>query len=335
LEIKKKKRKKKQKNDDTKSKEEELEKRKEEPENKIKNEQKGKIMSEFRASNNVRLISYKEARELDLDTVAYIVLTDGTVLVVRKEYENESQDLYRKKVNKKARNIPIKAMKANYQSFYDNNIIEPNQTPQFQMPNFKKMIFQKEIQQQPISIPYSKQNYSFNTPIYPNNMTFLSQSNKKNLKKNSNTSLKLNKSSVSPPWKVVKEAKPLNFIAPTNIEKEKYFSRNYVVNQENMTQPNNNERYRRFIKISPQRQPPSNKYTIINAIPYYETNSDQIIDNSQTNPDMILYQDADSEPNFSQYNQYKNARNPIFSYSPIKGNYSENNYNSFEQDSNL
>jgi hypothetical protein len=319
-------------------KEEKVKNKKEKPkkeQSSKKEEQKEKIMSEIKTNSKIRLISYKDARELDLDTVAYIVLTDGTVLVVRKEYENESQDLYRKKVNKKARNIPIKAMKTNYQSFYDNNIIEPNQTPQFQMPNFKKMIFQKEVQQQPIPIPYSKQNYSFNTPIYPNNMTFLSQSNKKNLKKNSNTSLKLNKSSVSPPWKVVKEAKPLNFIAPTNIEKEKYFSRNYVVNQENMTQPNNNERYRRFIKISPQRQPPSNKYTIINAIPYYETNSDQIIDNSQGNGDMIIFQDLDSEPNFSQYSQYKNTRNPNYAYSPIRSNFSENNYNSFEQDSNL
>ena len=155
------------------------------------------------------------------------------------------------------------------------------------------------------------------------------------MKKNSNVSVKLNKSSISPPWKIVKEVKPLNFMTPTNIAKEKYPTRNFVVCQENMTQPNINDQYRRFIKISPQREPPSNKYTIINAIPYYETRSNQIIDNSQTNPDMILYQDADSEPNFSQYNQFKNARNPIFSYSPIKGNYSENNYNSFEQDSNL
>ena len=54
-------------------------------------------MSEFRASNKVRLISYKEARELDLDTVAYIVLTDGSVLVVRKEYGNQKQNKIKKK----------------------------------------------------------------------------------------------------------------------------------------------------------------------------------------------------------------------------------------------
>ena len=54
-------------------------------------------MSEFRASNKVRLISYKEARELDLDTVAYIVLTDGSVLVVRKEYGNKKQNKIKKR----------------------------------------------------------------------------------------------------------------------------------------------------------------------------------------------------------------------------------------------
>ena len=317
-------------------KEEKIENKNEKPKKEefVKKEEKKEIiMSEIKKNSKVRLISYKDARELDLDTVAYIVLTDGSVLVVRKEYENENQDSYRKKVNKKTKNIPIRVMKENYQSFYDNNIIRSNQASQFQMPNFKKMIFQKEIQEHPIAIPYPKQNYSFNTQIYPNN--FLYQSNKKTMKKNSNVSVKLNKSSISPPWKIVKEVKPLNFMTPTNIAKEKYPTRNFVVCQENMTQPNINDQYRRFIKISPQREPPSNKYTIINAIPYYETRSNQIIDNSQTNPDMILYQDADSEPNFSQYNQYKNARNPIFSYSPIKGNYSENNYNSFEQDSNL
>ena len=63
----------------------------------MKKEFKGKIMSEFRASNRVSLISYKEARELDLDTVAYIVLTDGSVLVVRKEYGNQKQNKIKKK----------------------------------------------------------------------------------------------------------------------------------------------------------------------------------------------------------------------------------------------
>ena len=316
-------------------KEEKIENKKEKPKKEEpakKEEKKEIVMSEIKKNSKVRLISYKDARELDLDTVAYIVLTDGSVLVVRKEYESESQDLYRKKVNKKTRNIPIRVMKTNYESFNDNNVIRSNQAPQFQMPNFKKMIFQKEIQEQPVPIPYPKQNYSFNTQIYPNN--FLYQSNKKNLKKN-NVSVKLSKSSISPPWKIVKDVKPLNFMTPTNIEKEKYLTRNYVVSQENMTQPNINDQYSRFIKISPLRQPPSNKYTVINAIPYYETSSNQIIDNSQTNPDMVLYQDLDSEPNFSQYNQYKNARNPSLAYSPIKGNYSENNYNSFEQDSNI
>ena len=58
-------------------------------------------MSEFRASNKVCLISYKEARELDLDTVTYIVLTDGSVLVVRKEYGNKKQNIIKKKINNK------------------------------------------------------------------------------------------------------------------------------------------------------------------------------------------------------------------------------------------
>jgi hypothetical protein len=54
-------------------------------------------MSKFRASIKVRLICYKEARELDLDSVAYIVLTDGSVLIVRKEYENKKQNIIKKR----------------------------------------------------------------------------------------------------------------------------------------------------------------------------------------------------------------------------------------------
>ena len=214
-------------------KEEKAENKKEKPkkeESAKKEGQKEILMSEIKKNSKVRLISYKDARELDLDTVAYIVLTDGSVLVVRKEYENE--DSYRIKTNKKTKNIPIRVMKGNYQNFYDNNIMQSNQAPQFQIPNFKRMIFQKEIQEQPIPIPYPKQNYSFNTQIYPNN--FLYQSNKKTMKKNSNVSVKLNKSSISPPWKIVKEVKPLNFMTPTNIAKEKYPTRNFVVCQENI-----------------------------------------------------------------------------------------------------
>jgi len=326
--------KKEEKSENKKEKEKEREKLKKEEA--VKKEEKKEIVSsKIKTNNKVRLISYKDARELDLDTVAYIVLTDGSVLVVRKEYENENQDSNKIKVNKKTRNVPIRVLKSNYQSF-NNNISQTNQMPQFQLPNFKKMIFQKEILNQPIPAPYPKQNYSFNTQLYPNNyMNFLSQSNKKTLKKSSGVSLKMNKPSVSPPWKVVKDAKPINFVTPINIAKEKYINRNYAISQENMTQPNNNDKYRRFIKISDQSQPTTNKYTIINAVPYYDNTHSEIIDNSQTSHELILISDLDSDRNIPQYNQYKNKRNPHYMYSPIKANFSENNFNSFEQDLNL
>jgi len=339
-ENKKEKDKEKQKKDDNENKEEELQKRKEEPENKIKKEQKGKIMSEFRASNKVRLISYKEARELDLDTVAYIVLTDGSVLVVRKEYGNKKQNIIKKKMNNKPiTNLSKRIINKNFQTM-DNNNNNGNIPPQIQMneiqlPNFKKIILQNEFQEQPIPSIYPKQNFNFNTQIFPNNnISFLAQNYKKNFKKiNNNLSLKLNKMSISPSLKMDRDKKTFNYFSPKNMAKKRYINHNYAQSLKNISQSNNHPQFRKFIKISPQREVTSNRYTIINAIPFYDDNSNQILDNSsQVNPESVLFPDlGDSETNLSLYNRYKTMKQPNFIYSPIKSNFNEDNYNSIDQ----
>lgn len=339
-ENKKEKDKEKQKKDDNENKEEELQKRKEEPENKIKKEQKGKIMSEFRASNKVRLISYKEARELDLDTVAYIVLTDGSVLVVRKEYGNKKQNIIKKKMNNKPiTNLSKRIINKNFQTM-DNNNNNGNIPPQIQMneiqlPNFKKIILQNEFQEQPIPSIYPKQNFNFNTQIFPNNnISFLAQNYKKNFKKiNNNLSLKLNKMSISPSLKMDRDKKTFNYFSPKNMAKKRYINHNYAQSLKNISQSNNHPQFRKFIKISPQREVASNRYTIINAIPFYDDNSNQILDNSsQVNPESVLFPDlGDSETNLSQYNRYKTMKQPNFIYSPIKCKFNEDIYNSIDQ----
>ena len=326
----------KQKKEETKKKEEELGKRKEEPENKNKNEPNEKIMSEFRASNKVRLISYKEARELDLDTVAYIVLTDGSVLVVRKEYDSQKVILNKKKMNSKTiNNNKKRIINKSYQTFnHNNNMQQPIQMSEIPEPNFKKIIFQNEIQDQPIPSIYPKQNINFNTQIFPNNnISFLAQNYKKNFKKiNNNLSLKLNKLSISPSFKIEKDKKAFNFFSPKNMAKKRYINHNYAQSLKNISQSNNHPQFRKFIKISPQREEQPNRYTIINAIPYYDDNSNQMLDNSQVNAESALYPDlGDSDTNLSQYNRYKTMKQPKFIYSPIKCNINENNYNSNDQ----
>ena len=335
-----KKEKEKQKIDENESKEEELEKRKEEPENKMKKEYKGKIMSEFRASNKVRLISYKEARELDLDTVAYIVLTDGSVLVVRKEYGNKKQNIIKKKIdNKTITNLSKRNINKNLQGLNNNKNKNNMPPPQIQMneiqlPNFKKIIFQNEIQEQPIPSIYPKQNFNFNTQIFPNNnISFLAQNYKKNFKKiNNNLNLKLNKMSISPSFKMDRDKKSLNYFSPKNLAKKRYINHNYAQSLKNISMSNNHPQFRKFIKISPPREDQSNRYTIINAIPFYDENSNQMLDNSsQVNAESVLFPDlGDSDTNVSQYNRYKTIKQPTFIYTPIKCNFNEDNYNSIE-----
>ena len=323
----------KEKEDDTENKDEEIEKRKEEPAYKFKNGFKGNIMSEFRASNKVRLISYKEARELDLDTVAYIVLTDGSVLVVRKEYGNKTLNLNKKRVNNKSMNLTKRVINKNYQTLNNiNKLPPPIQVNEIQMPNFKKILLQSEIQEQPVPSIYPKQNFNFNTQIFPNNnISFLASNYKKNFKKiNNNLSLKLNKLSISPSLKIDRDKKAINYLSPKNIPKKRYINHNYAQSLKNISQSNNHPHFRKFIKISPQRDVPTNRYTIINAIPFYDDNSNQMMDNSQVNAESVLFPDMDSESNISQFNRYKKIKQPNFIYSPIKYSFNEDNYNSID-----
>ena len=73
---------------------------KDDSKNEIKEQEKRSISEnsnvERGIDRNVRLISYKQARELDLDKVAYIALTDGSILIVRKEFGSNNQDIVSK-----------------------------------------------------------------------------------------------------------------------------------------------------------------------------------------------------------------------------------------------
>ena len=182
-----------------------------------------------------------------------------------------------------------------------------------------------------IEIPsiYPKQNFNFNTQIFPNNnISFLAQNYKKNFKKiNNNLSLKLNKLPFSPSLKIERDKKAFNYFSPKNITKKRYINHSYAQSLKNISQSNIHPQFKKFIKISPQREVQANRYTIINAIPFYDDNSNQILDNSQVNAESVLFPDlGDSETNLSQFNRYKTIKQPNFIYSPIKCNFNEDNY---------
>ena len=118
----------------------------------------------------------------------------------------------------------------------NDNIPPQIQMKEIQLPNFKKIILQNEIQEQPIPSIYTKQNFNFNTQIFPNNnISFLAQNYKKNFKKiNNNLSLKLNKMSISSLLKMDRDKKMFNYFSPKNMAKKRYINHNYAQSLKNI-----------------------------------------------------------------------------------------------------
>ena len=330
-------------------KEEEKEVKKEVKKEEKKEEKKDKenevIVTEKIVDRNIRLISYKEAKELDLDKVAYIALTDGSILIVRKEYGLKSQGLTQKTIDNSNENSIINKSDylitetigtENEQNFNNmNNFQQPNKINlKIKKPNFHQILFETEVQRpQQTQSNYPKSEYSYNGQIYSSNITLPNSNMNRSKQYNNNYNYKLN-TITGPIWK---ERQKLLKKYQTYNPKNQYTNHNHSVNQKYLIQPLEPQT-RQFIQIkSPKRQLEQNNFKVIEAIPYnYDNYHSQIIDNSQSNlkyvenyyPEMSPYEPI--IPN----DQYMNQRQQNFIYSPIKSIYSENNYNTFDQDLN-
>ena len=275
----------------------------------------------------VRLISYKEARELNLDTVAYIVLHDGSVLVVRREYKNKNENSFcDNPLNYSYNNLSYYsngAMNTNYSNFTNiNNLSRPNIANQVIELPFKKMIFK-----QPTQNFYPKANYTFNKPIYANNYpyfqvkSFTSNIPKKN---NNKINIKLSKNPNSPLLKMNKNTQSFKYFSPKINLKSSNLKSNYSQSQSSL-QTNSP---RKFIQISPQRIKEIDNFRVIEAIPVYNNNN-QTMNNLQENDEITnsnIYSNK-LVTNFTRYNKYRNQRKPNMVYSQMIINDGENNHN--------
>ena len=165
-------------------KEEEEEKEEKEEEKEVEKEEEKEVKKVVKkVDRNIRLISYKEAKELDLDKVAYIALTDGSILIVRKEYGLKSQGLTQKTIDNSNENSIINKSDylitetigiENEQNFNNmNNFQQPNKINlKIKKPNFHQILFETEVQRpQQTQSNYPKSEYSYNGQIYSSNIT--------------------------------------------------------------------------------------------------------------------------------------------------------------------
>lgn len=275
----------------------------------------------------VRLISYKEARELNLDTVAYIVLNDGTVLVVRREYKNKNQNSFcDNPINYSYNNLSYfsnGAMNPNYSNFTNNNnFSRPNIDNQMIELPFKKMPF-KHLSQN----FYPKENYTFNKPMYGNNYPYFQvKSFNNNLTKNyiNKNNIKLSKNPNSPLLKNNKIAQSFKYFSSKINLKSSNLKSNHSQSQSNLL----SNIPKKFLQISPQRFKEIDNFRVIEAIPV-DNNNSQILSNPQANgevTDSNIYTNK-VVTNFSRYNKYRNKRKPNMVYSQMNFNDGENNYN--------
>ena len=277
----------------------------------------------------VRLISYKEARELNLDTVAYIVLNDGSVLVVRKEYKSKNEKYFcDSPLNYSYNNLSFYsngAMNPNYSNFTNiNNLSRPNITNQVIELPFKKMEFK-----QPSQVFYPKSNYTFNKSALTNDYDYpYFQVNSFNsnipIKNNNKINIKLRKNPNSPSLKMNKNAQSFKYFSPKINLKSTNLKSNFSQSQSSLL----NNLPRKFIQISPQRTQDNDNYRVIEAIPVYDSNN-QVMNNLQANDkitDSQVYQNKEVT-NFSRYNKYKNQRKQNLAYSKMIINDEENNCN--------
>ena len=301
----------------------------------------------------IRLISYKEAKELDLDKVAYIALTDGSILIVRKDLDSMNKVFATKSNNNlKSRNyisnksnFCIKGIKNEYDNIFNNiqNMSQSNSIHQiYKRPSFNQNQSQNDIQRQhqPNQNIFPKSEYSFNGQLYANNISLHNQNCSKNVQRinkiNTNNTYFYNRynPSTNSLFKPNRDPQLLKYFSPYKIQNPnaQYINHRHSMSYNNLVQ-SNNQPLKQYIQIkNTQRQPDRNKYKVIEVIPcnYCEANNSQMLDNSQVNTKVIepiIYQEViPSETILSRNNShYLHQRTPNIIYSPIETNYSENN----------
>ena len=286
-------------------------------EQEINNDKKEKDnKKEIKVDKNIRLISYKEARELNLDKVAYIALTDGSILIVRKDLNNinnefttkNSDSLKSKNYISNKSNFCIKGINNEYNHIFNNNqnLSQSNSINQIlKRSSFDKTQFQNDIQRQHQSIQniYPKSEYSFNGQTFSNNISLQNQNYSQNVQKinkiNTNNTYFYNRynPSSSTLFKPNKEPQLPQYFSSYKAPNSTFFSHRYCHSQNNLIQ-SNSPSLKQFIQIkNPQRQAERNKYKVIEVIPYNycERDNSQMLDCPQVNSkyvEPIIYQEV-------------------------------------------
>ena len=329
-----------------------------EDEQEVNNDEKEKEnKQEIKVDKKIRLISYKEAKELDLDKVAYIALTDGSILIVRKDLKNINHEFSTKSIDilksknyiSNKSNFSIKGINNEYDQALNNNqnLSQSNSINQiFKRPSFNRTLFQNDIQrqQQPTQNIYPKSEYSFNGQIFSNNISLQNQNYSKNVQRinkiNTNNTYFYNRynPSSSTLFKPNRNPNISKYFSSYKTPSSAYFDHRHSHSQCNLIQ-SNNPSLKQFIQVkNPQRQAERNKYKVIEVIPcnYCETDNNQMLDNSKY-AEPIIYQEMNpSQTIISRNNHYIQQRSPNQNiiYSPIETNFSENNNYIFEQELN-
>ena len=165
----------------------------EEPKEEQKEEKLKLKENEPKINEKVRLISIEEANNLDLDKIAYITLTDGTVAVLKKEGQIIIQDLNQPKENNIEEQNIIKNNKQNFRQHnpinneIQQNIIYPNNQIN-QLPNNQQIIYQQKLhirQNQNNINPQEELYYQDNIYENPNNLP-MNQNYIRNIPRNNN-----------------------------------------------------------------------------------------------------------------------------------------------------
>ena len=316
---------------------------KDDKKNEIKEQEKRSISEnsnvERGIDRNVRLISYRQARELDLDKVAYIALTDGSILIVRKEFGSNNQDIVSKsfdipRMENTMNNKTYLIERSNNDNEQNYNYIESEINPKYNNPNFNTVILQRE---QSLPNNYQKEAYSFNNQIYSN-----TSRPKQNIVLNRNNQI-LNNNKYSAAsntiWKTNKNPPLFKYFSPYKAPTSQYLNQNQTLRQNYVIQ-SNNLKEKRIIQIKrPPRPIAQNKYKVVETIPFvYSDNYNNQIIGNQVNDKYIestFYPESMNYETIVSQNEQYLQRQPNYIYSPLKKIYRKTDaFNTFEQDLN-
>ena len=318
---------------------------KDDSKNEIKEQEKRSISEnsnvERGIDRNVRLISYKQARELDLDKVAYIALTDGSILIVRKEFGSNNQDIVSKNfdipkmentVNNKTYLIERSNLINDNEQNY--NYIESEINPKYNNPNFNTVILQRE---QILPNNYQKEGYNFNNQIY--STTSRPKQNIVLTRNNQITNNNKYSAASNTIWKTNKNPPLFKYFSPYKAPTSQYLNQNQTLRQNYVIQ-SNNLKEKRIIQIKrPSRPIAQNKYKVVETIPFAYTDNynNQIIGN-QVNDKYIestFYPETMNYETVVSQNEHYLHRQPNYIYSPLKKIYRKTDaFSTFEQDLN-